>query len=121
MTRSACVSPAVSASSPSPAAIVSADTAPASGQPAHPPFLRSSPAVAVALTSDVQVTACPSAALVDGAGCGGAVGVAVAGGAPAPAIGGIFTRYASRRPVPALAVQMKYSPVMSRLPFGSFE
>ena len=36
-------------------------------------------------------------------------------------LGGIRTMNASRRLVPALAVQMKYSPVTSMLPFGSFE
>ena len=34
---------------------------------------------------------------------------------------GTRTMNASRRPEPAFAVQMKYSPVTSRLPFGIFQ
>jgi hypothetical protein len=63
-----------------------------------------------------------------GAGCvgGGVVGGAgsVGGGVvvPAPSLAfGIRTMYASIRPVPALDVQMKYSPVGSRFPFGIFQ
>ena len=36
-------------------------------------------------------------------------------------LSGTFTMYASSRLVPPFDVQMKYSPVISRLPFGYFQ
>ena len=119
--RSACVSPATKVSSPSPDAIVCVEAAPASGHPEQPPVLRTSPVVAVTLTSDDQVTACAvdEGVAAGGVVVGGSVGAVGAGaGAGAGAAGvvdveaaendGTRTRNASRRPEPALAVQMKY-------------
>src|SRR5262245_57335157 len=106
MTRSACASVTVNASSPSPAAIVCEETAPASGHPAQPPVLRSSFALADTFTIDVQLTgSAVSPAAGGGAGVGDGVVVAGASGAGAddvaPVAFGMRTRNASRRPVPA--------------------
>ena len=49
------------------------------------------------------------------------VGGVLSGRRPVSSGAGTLTRKASRRPRPMLLVQMKYWPVTSRLPFGSFE
>src|SRR5215203_1308403 len=101
MTRSVCVSPAVSESSASPDAIGCEDTAPASGQPAQPPVFRSSVPAAAALTSAVQFTASPVSATVTGAvGDGAGTGAGDGDGWVAADLesGGIRTRKTSSRP-----------------------
>src|SRR5262245_34221087 len=135
MTRSVCVSEVVNDTAPLPEVMRCVETAPASPQPPQPPVFRNSPLLAATLTMLVQSTGVPGAGPAGttgvGIGIGGAGGGDVGGGG-APGAGvvpggrlgagppGMRTTNASSRLVPALPVQMKYSPVTSRLPFGSF-
>jgi hypothetical protein len=58
----------------------------------------------------------------DGAGAGAGEGEGAGALLLTPSLScGTRTMKASLRPVPMLLVQMKYSPVTSRFPFGRFE
>src|SRR4030095_282394 len=117
------------------------DTALASGHSLQPPvFCRLSP-LAVTL---MRLIHCSVPAVVTGAGAGAGVGAGAGAGsgvgegagaglgdgagdegAGAPPLTpsllcGMRTMNASLRPLPMFVVQMKYSPVTSRLPFGRF-
>src|SRR5438445_9156151 len=72
--------------------------------------------VAVAETVTMPATLVPAAGAVMAT-----VGGVVSGSRPVSRCPGTLTRKASRRPRPILPVQVKYWPVTSRLPFGSFE
>ena len=144
MKRSVPLSGTVNSTYPSPEEIDCDEMAPASGHPPHPPdFLRLLPIVD-AFTTSVQLTGdvlppvdvgaggvVGRAAEVSGANrarAGGTgVGVEPDPGSGAPDVlaprrwSGTFTMNASLRFVPPFVVQMKYSPVMSRLPFGNFQ
>ena len=128
--------------------ICCSDTALASGHPSHPPVFLSPPLVddmlirLIQLTDPVGEGPGAGAGAGVGAGVGGAgvgegagdgdgaggvgagVGEGLGAGAPPETPSfccGIRTMNASLRLVPRLVVQMKYSPVGSRLPLGRFE
>ncbi len=117
--------------------ICCSETAPASGQPLHPPLFCSVLPLAATFTCMLQLiepltgtgtftTGDGVGVLSTGAGVGAGDGVGAGGGGvvgtgvgvPPSCPFGMWTMNASARPEDSFDVQMKYSPVTSRFPFG---